>query len=43
MVDEDLKHIKIWDFGTALFKDECIITDYMVSRFYRAPELILGC
>ncbi|CAG9314878.1 DYRK3_4 [Blepharisma stoltei] len=41
-----LKHlnksgIKIIDFGSACLEDECVYT-YIQSRFYRAPEIILG-
>jgi len=40
----DNKIIKICDFGTAFFRnDKDSISDYMQSRFYRAPEIILGC
>lgn len=35
--------IKLCDFGSAFFFDEKITTNYMQSRFYRAPEIILGC
>jgi len=33
--------IKIIDFGSSCFQDERIYT-YIQSRFYRAPEIILG-
>ena len=33
--------IKIIDFGSACFADKCART-YIQSRFYRAPEIILG-
>jgi len=33
--------IKIVDFGSSCFEDEIIYT-YIQSRFYRAPEIILG-
>jgi len=33
--------IKIIDFGSSCFSDERIYT-YIQSRFYRAPEIILG-
>ncbi len=42
MVTKDTKHTKMCDFGSALFFEECGITEYLVSRFYRAPEIILG-
>ena len=43
MVSGDTVHIKLSDFGSALYQDECGITEYLVSRYYRAPEIILGC
>merc|ERR1711935_137577 len=33
--------IKIIDFGSSCFEDERVYT-YIQSRFYRAPEVILG-
>lgn len=33
---------KLCDFGSAGTTDECEITPYLVSRFYRPPEVILG-
>jgi glycogen synthase kinase 3 beta len=35
--------VKICDFGSAKFLDEKLNTPYIVSRYYRAPELILAC
>ena len=35
--------IKICDFGSAKSLDERLNTPYIVSRYYRAPELILAC
>ena len=43
MVTKDTKRIKLCDFGSCLKLDEVGITEYMVSRFYRAPEIMLGC
>ena len=43
MVDKEAKRIKLCDFGSCLSTDEVQITEYMVSRFYRAPEIMLGC
>jgi len=34
--------VKICDFGSAMFTGTNAITPYLVSRFYRAPEIILG-
>lgn len=43
LVSEDKKTIKLADFGTAVDKRDIIErTEYLVSRFYRAPEIILG-
>ena len=42
MVDKDIKKIKLCDFGSCLSTEEAAITEYMVSRFYRAPEIMLG-
>ena len=37
----DKSGIKLIDFGSSCFSDERVYT-YIVSRFYRAPEIILG-
>ncbi|KAH7077699.1 kinase-like domain-containing protein [Paraphoma chrysanthemicola] len=43
LVSPDKKTIKLADFGTAVDKRDIIErTEYLVSRFYRAPEIILG-
>jgi serine/threonine-protein kinase PRP4 len=43
LVSADKKTIKLADFGTAVDKRDVIErTEYLVSRFYRAPEIILG-
>ena len=42
VVNDTNEVIKICDFGSALFDDESIITSELVSRYYRAPEIILG-
>ncbi|KAI3944185.1 hypothetical protein MKW98_016415 [Papaver atlanticum] len=34
--------LKLCDFGTSMFAGRNEITPYLVSRFYRAPEVILG-
>ena len=34
--------LKLCDFGSASYATENDITPYLVSRFYRAPEIILG-
>jgi glycogen synthase kinase 3 beta len=35
--------VKICDFGSAKLLNESLNTPYIVSRYYRAPELILAC
>jgi len=42
LVNEKRTMIKICDFGTATLKGDTELTPYLVSRFYRAPEVILG-
>jgi serine/threonine-protein kinase PRP4 len=44
LVSNDLKQVKICDFGSAFFETDSDRdpTPYLVSRFYRAPEIILG-
>lgn len=40
----DLHSIKLADFGTAFSIDEhSTDIQYLVARYYRAPEVILGC
>jgi serine/threonine-protein kinase PRP4 len=34
--------LKLCDFGSASYINDNEITPYLVSRFYRAPEIILG-
>jgi serine/threonine-protein kinase PRP4 len=43
MVTADKQRIKLCDFGSCLGLDEAAPTEYLVSRFYRAPEIMLGC
>jgi serine/threonine-protein kinase PRP4 len=43
MVSPDTLQIRICDFGNAFSIDENGITEYLASRFYRAPEILLGC
>ncbi|XP_032458183.1 serine/threonine-protein kinase PRP4 homolog isoform X1 [Nasonia vitripennis] len=42
LVSESKLVLKLCDFGSASFAHENEITPYLVSRFYRAPEIILG-
>lgn len=34
--------VKLCDFGSAMSAEDTEITPYLVSRFYRAPEIMLG-
>ena len=38
-VNESKLVVKLCDFGSASFASDCDITPYLVSRFYRAPEI----
>ena len=38
-VNESKLVVKLCDFGSASFAADCDITPYLVSRFYRAPEI----
>lgn len=42
LVSADKNLIKICDFGTATLQQDAELTPYLVSRFYRAPEVIMG-
>jgi len=42
VINSQLSSIKLCDFGSACYTDENEITPYLVSRFYRAPEIMLG-
>uniref|UniRef100_K1QGH6 Serine/threonine-protein kinase PRP4 homolog n=1 Tax=Magallana gigas TaxID=29159 RepID=K1QGH6_MAGGI len=42
LVNESKLHLKLCDFGSASHVSENDITPYLVSRFYRAPEIIIG-
>jgi serine/threonine-protein kinase PRP4 len=42
LVNETKLYLKLCDFGSATYASDCEITPYLVSRFYRAPEIILG-
>jgi len=42
LVNESKSLLKLCDFGSASLVSENEITPYLVSRFYRAPEIILG-
>eukprot|EP00898_Chlorokybus_atmophyticus_P005737 jgi/Chlat1/6164/Chrsp41S05711 len=42
LVNENKTVLKMCDFGSAMFAGDNDITPYLVSRFYRAPEIVLG-
>ncbi|KAK8966008.1 Serine/threonine-protein kinase AFC2 [Platanthera guangdongensis] len=42
LVNEAKNVLKLCDFGNAMFAGKNDLTPYLVSRFYRAPEIILG-
>ncbi|XP_010556408.1 PREDICTED: serine/threonine-protein kinase prpf4B-like [Tarenaya hassleriana] len=42
LVNEGKNVLKLCDFGNAMFAGKNEVTPYLVSRFYRAPEIILG-
>ncbi|KAG4984576.1 hypothetical protein JHK87_029325 [Glycine soja] len=42
LVNESKNVLKLCDFGNAMFAGKNEVTPYLVSRFYRAPEIILG-
>ena len=39
LVNESKLFLKLCDFGSASYASDCEITPYLVSRFYRAPEI----
>jgi serine/threonine-protein kinase PRP4 len=42
LVNDTLNVLKICDFGSAMFNADNELTPYLASRFYRAPEVVLG-
>ncbi len=42
LVNAALTSVKLCDFGSAAMLEENEVTPYLVSRFYRAPEVIQG-
>ncbi|KAJ1023468.1 hypothetical protein NDA16_003085 [Ustilago loliicola] len=42
LVNDSKALLKLCDLGSASYLSEMEITPYLVSRFYRAPEIILG-
>ncbi|KAJ1605537.1 hypothetical protein OIY81_1875 [Cryptosporidium canis] len=43
LIDSERKTIRISDFGSMHYATDASPACYLVSRFYRAPEIILGC
>jgi serine/threonine-protein kinase PRP4 len=43
LLSRDSKTVKLCDFGSALYLEQIGVTEYIASRYYRAPEIILGC
>lgn len=43
LVNESKSMLKLCDFGSGTNAKDAEITPYLVSRFYRAPEIIMGC
>eukprot|EP01012_Entosiphon_sulcatum_P040158 TRINITY_DN53808_c0_g1_i1.p1 TRINITY_DN53808_c0_g1~~TRINITY_DN53808_c0_g1_i1.p1 ORF type:complete len:285 (+),score=79.18 TRINITY_DN53808_c0_g1_i1:984-1838(+) len=42
LLNEKRTAVKLCDFGSAVRPEEAEVTSYFVSRYYRAPEIILG-
>ncbi|CAH8282645.1 unnamed protein product [Eruca vesicaria subsp. sativa] len=42
LVNENKYVLKLYDFGNAVFAGKNEVTPYLISRFYRSPEIILG-
>jgi serine/threonine-protein kinase PRP4 len=42
LINQDRDDIKVADLGSAMLCDDIIETPILVSRYYRAPEIILG-
>jgi serine/threonine protein kinase len=42
-VNEAKNVLKLCDFGNAMFAGKNEVTPYLVSRFYRAPEISKYC
>ena len=44
LISPDFTTLKLCDFGSAFFEtdSDLVMTPYLVSRFYRAPEIMLG-
>jgi serine/threonine-protein kinase PRP4 len=42
LMSKDTKVVKLCDFGTAFPVEENTLVEYLVSRYYRAPEIVIG-
>ena len=42
LCDASQRLVKICDFGSAMLAGDNEVTPYLVSRFYRSPEVMLG-
>ena len=42
LVNARRSKVKLCDFGSAMFAGENELTPYLISRYYRAPEVVLG-
>ncbi len=43
LLSRDGRTAKLCDLGSVLAINEIGVTEYVASRYYRAPEVILGC
>merc|ERR1719433_807339 len=43
LMSKDQNVVKFCDLGTAVEMKDVSVSPYLASRFYRAPEIILGC
>ena len=42
LITKDTKRVKLCDLGTAFPEEEASLVEYLVARYYRAPEIIIG-
>lgn len=43
LISQDNNVVKLCDFGTAIEQKDISVSPYLMSRFYRPAEVILGC
>jgi len=43
LISQDNNIVKLCDFGTAIEQKDTSVSPYLMSRFYRPAEVILGC